>query len=132
MADTIDQIRKLLALALNNPNEEEARSAAMQAARLIEKHNVTMGGQAVTIPTREWQPPDTSVEDLLRAASKANGKEAPPAGHPNSVMITDNEMDDDFMRKRITLAWRAIQETRKKLEMDIYHFEQRTGKRWER
>lgn len=47
-------------------------------------------------------------------------------------MITDNEMDDDFMRKRITLAWRAIQETRKKLEMDIYHFEQRTGKRWER
>lgn len=36
MADELDKIRKLMALALNNPNAEEARSAALKAVQLIQ------------------------------------------------------------------------------------------------
>lgn len=38
----LDRIDKLIALATNNPNEEEARTAAMQAVKLIREHSCSI------------------------------------------------------------------------------------------
>jgi hypothetical protein len=42
MADLLDRIRKLMALALKNPNHAEASSAALKAVALIDAHHVTL------------------------------------------------------------------------------------------
>lgn len=49
-------IEKLMRLALNNPNDEEARSAAMKCLRLMAEHNAT-----ITLP----QPMPTSSQSNL-------------------------------------------------------------------
>nr|DAH85023.1 MAG TPA: Protein of unknown function (DUF2786) [Bacteriophage sp.] len=38
----IEKIRKCLALAANNPSEEEAKAAALQAQKLLAKYNISM------------------------------------------------------------------------------------------
>lgn len=38
----IEKIRKCLALASNNPSEEEAKAAALQAQKLLAKYNISM------------------------------------------------------------------------------------------
>lgn len=38
----IEKIRKCLALAQNNPSEEEAKAAALQAQKLLAKYNISM------------------------------------------------------------------------------------------
>ena len=38
----IEKIRKCLALANNNPSEEEAKAAALQAQKLLAKYNISM------------------------------------------------------------------------------------------
>ena len=38
----IERIRKCLALAANNPSEEEAKAAALQAQKLLAKYNISM------------------------------------------------------------------------------------------
>ena len=61
----VERVRALLRLAANNPNEEEARSAAVHAARLIATHKLTVtdadpdtaeGSRRVPFqaPTRVW------------------------------------------------------------------------------
>lgn len=40
MADPLDLAKKLMALALNNPNEQEARSAALKAVQVIHEHKL--------------------------------------------------------------------------------------------
>lgn len=42
MANILDRIEKLVALALNNPNEEEARSAALKALQMMREHKATI------------------------------------------------------------------------------------------
>lgn len=41
MSDVMDKIRKLLALASNNPNSEEAMQAALKAQRLMYEHGIS-------------------------------------------------------------------------------------------
>lgn len=128
MADDIDKLRKLLALALHaNTPEEEARTAAMQACKLIEDHEIQMGGQRVTMPQpKKWSAPDTDVwndiMDTVHKQQRAQGEqqEEGPAG-PDGVkpFETDYDIDDDFMRKRITIAWQAIRDERRNLEYFI-------------
>lgn len=38
----IEKIRKCLVLANNNPSEEEAKAAALQAQKLLAKYNISM------------------------------------------------------------------------------------------
>src|SRR5437016_6280376 len=38
--EVIDRVQKLIALALNNPNAEESRSAALAAVRMIDEHKL--------------------------------------------------------------------------------------------
>ena len=42
MPDVLDRIQNLLALAVDNPEGEEARSAAVMAAKLIRQHGVRL------------------------------------------------------------------------------------------
>lgn len=59
MADTLDRINKLIALALNNPNEEEARSAAMAAVKSIRENSIVLSEKptAPTFTTPTFQRP---------------------------------------------------------------------------
>jgi hypothetical protein len=45
-----DRIRKLLALASNNPHEGEASSAAAMAVRLMAEHNISAADVAASAP----------------------------------------------------------------------------------
>lgn len=58
MADALDKIRKLKALALRNPNAEEARSAALKVCQLLDEHGVVLSlpARAQTVQ-REWYEP---------------------------------------------------------------------------
>lgn len=77
MRDVLSQITKLLALA-ESPAEEEARSAAMQAVRLIKKHKIElrMPGGAAAASANPFNvpfdspfdgpiPPNGSVSEFL-------------------------------------------------------------------
>lgn len=64
MTDTVDIIHKLLKLATNNPNEQEAHSAALRAARLIEQHAIVL-----TLPERPC--PSYTAERQARADAEA-------------------------------------------------------------
>lgn len=133
MTTPIDKVRKLLALALNNSNIEEASAAALMAARLIEQHGFSVGGERVTMPQPEWSQPDsTIIEDIISAANREKAAEASqtqgsPAGSGGlKAHIPDTDLDGDFMRQRVIFAWRSIREQRKVLEREIENYERRT------
>lgn len=130
MADRNTQIRKLIALALNNPNEQEAAAAAMKAVRMI--------GAGGDIPTPISSATKTYVRDEEFEAfwDRMNNPDVSaddyPAGGPTDLKAAavDTELDDDFMRKRITRAWRAIRKERKILEGEIDRYERNTRQRY--
>ena len=64
MADIIDRLHKILAMA-ESPVEEEARTAAIMAVRLIKKHNVQLS------------MPGRNTEDLFE-----HFRRPPPAAKP--------------------------------------------------
>ena len=70
-----DKVRKLLALANNNANAEEAASAATMAAALLAEHNLTMAQVEAAaddarisneLETRNWS------RDMCHALAKLN------------------------------------------------------------
>src|SRR6516162_7865398 len=71
-----DKVRKLLALANNNANAEEAASAAAMAAALLAEHNLTMAQVEATadddarasneFETRNWS------RDMCHALARLN------------------------------------------------------------
>lgn len=138
----IEKVRKLLALALNNPNIEEAMAAALMAAQLIEKNNFTVGGETVTIPHKNWEAPEEDViGDILKAAGKASGYAVPeqeqwqgaPAGPAGmKAHIPDTDLDDDLFRNRVIFAWRSIRQQRAVLEREIKEYEKATGRKYPR
>jgi hypothetical protein len=79
----INKINKLMALALNNPSEEEARSAALKAVRLIAEHKAVVSLPAPKQPLSAWwsQPPPNNtidyaaVQDAMRRAYAAACKQ---------------------------------------------------------
>lgn len=78
MADVLDRIQKLLALA-TSPNENEARVAALQAATLIRKHGVVLH-----LPNQEPAPnpePPTSAPEPFAARAVRSKKLKDRYGH---------------------------------------------------
>lgn len=77
MSDDIKaRMEKLINLALKNPNEEEARSAALKALRLINQHCViSMKGAAQPVPRRPVgsasQAAYVAQQDALRHQQQA-------------------------------------------------------------
>lgn len=142
---TIDIVKKLMELALHNPNEEEARSAAMQAIKLIDRHSLPVGDNVIHRPTADWVPPPPdfyeTVADILRGQGKDPDKEADaynqpyqgpeagiPLGQTAGLTFKEQELEDSksAFARQVVVAWRAIRETRAKLQSEIYEWEQRT------
>lgn len=67
-AKVLDRVQKLLRLAANNPNEEEARTAAMQAVKLIANHKLAVTcAQPVTPPHVPMPPYQSPNEQWYQA-----------------------------------------------------------------
>lgn len=140
--DIIDKFQKLVALAMDtNPNTiEEQRTAAMRAVALLVEHNLTVGGK----PAMQFEPMNTKKTWAPDAEFDAfwakMGNEAQQPDHEGATSgktglvraVIDTDLDDDFMRKRIKTAWRALQRERARLKTWIYDAEQRVGKRYPR
>lgn len=134
----IERIQNLMALALNNPSEEEARSAAMQVVKLIEENKLNLGGvPAMHINTSKAYKPDADFDstfsDLTKptdAQEEYQGGSAGEAGLKLADVIAD--LDDDFMRKKVTRAWRALRDERKKLEGEIHRYELESRRKYPR
>lgn len=74
----LDKIRKLIALATNNPNEEEARSAALKAIQLMVEHDVDITLPAVAAPSPSPPPfayGAPSRDDLMREVLRHMGEQ---------------------------------------------------------
>lgn len=152
MADTLDRVQKLIALALNNPDEEEARSAAMKAVSLIVAANFsiegTTAGPNVSATRRAWRPDaefdafwdemDQQQHQGFRSQDDMDREGYEPQNYRQQgaeglkAAVVDTDIDDDFMRKRVKAAWRAIQRERARLKTEIYNFEQRYRTRYPR
>ena len=126
--ETIDTIRKLLRLATNNPNETEARAAALKAAQLIIDNDVPLGQTEIRIGKTTLTPEEhQEFTDTLSALMRMdNPDEFKPA-----VVYPTTEIDDEFMRKRIIEAWREIRTQRQRLASEIRRYEQQSGRRFE-
>lgn len=143
---TIDIVQKLMALALNNPNEEEARSAAMQAIRLIDKFSLPVGDNVIHRSDKEWVPPPPdfyeTVSDIFKGGgtnpdAEANAYDqpyagAPPKGQQAGLRAVENDLIDQksAFAAQIVRAWRAIREARRALAGEFYRWEQRNGHRF--
>jgi protein required for attachment to host cells len=127
MAETIDIIHKLMALAMNNPNEEEARSAAYRAVAMLTEHEIPIGGKTTAAKTPAMTPEEqTEFKDILAGlARRDNPDEFRPASY-----YTTTEIDDEFMKKRIIAAWRQIREMRAQLTSEIQRYERETHRKF--
>lgn len=126
--DTIDKIQKLMALALNNPNEEESLRAAYRAVALLVEHQVPIGkAQKIVERKATVLTPEEKAEfgDVLSSLARTNPDEFKPATY-----YATTEIDDEFMKKRVILAWRKIREQRAILESEIRRYESETGRRF--
>lgn len=124
--DTTDIIRKLMALALNNPSLEEAQSAALKAVQLIEKHSIPVG-DSIPLKDKRWVPPEPDFMDLVNDI--LGGKKPNPDEQGPLVMSEDTDLEDQAtaFRKQVVLAWRAIRAERKKLEGEWHNLRKRRG-----
>jgi hypothetical protein len=75
MADALDTVNKLMALALNNPNVEEARSAALKAVQMIREHKLVVarqGGLQYLAPAGNQQSAyDMFTQQMYEQAQRA-------------------------------------------------------------
>jgi hypothetical protein len=100
-------------------------SAALKAVNLIVEKEVTLGGKQAMgfqqASKKAWAA-DPEFDAFWQKMNQPTGDpEAPWEGQssgPNELKVAavDTDLDDDFMRKRITYAWRAIRRERARLE----------------
>lgn len=129
MAEPLEIIHKLIALALHNPNEEEARSAAYRAVEMIMEHQIPIGGKTAVnrAPTLTPEEQGEFQEILSALMTRKN-----PDGFTPSTYHQDFDIDDGFMKKRIIDAWRKLREERKRFEAEIHVYEMQTHRKFER
>lgn len=130
MNDTLEIINKLMRLALNNPSHEEASAAALRAVELINKYQVPVGDIIPDRPlTYQAPPPDfaQAVADIFndqkRTSTDGHQHNGPLSDQPGLVFSGGTETEQgNPIQRQIILAWRAIRESRKKLEAEWYRF----------
>lgn len=133
MATDLDLIRKLIKLALHNPNEAEAHAAALKACELLEDAPVLAEGKSIPL-NKTYKPDpefDATVEELFKRA-KDSMKSTNPDEFKPERMAPDTDIDDDFMRQRIKKAWQRIRDERANLNAEIHHYEVRTHMKFRR
>lgn len=68
----IEKIRKCLALANNNPSEEEAKAAALQAQKLLAKYNISMVDvEGLEQEDEEIVEEDVWFSDIVKGTARA-------------------------------------------------------------
>lgn len=136
---TIDTVKKLMELALHNPNEAEAASAAMMAVRLIDKFSLPVGDNIIHRSDKEWVAPPSEFYDTVADIFTGHVGKNPDADPytngaqvPGGLMAPDNDLDtkQGAFAAQIVRAWRAIREARKALAGEFYRWEQRNGRRF--
>lgn len=141
---TIDIVKKLMELALHNPNPEEARSAAMKAIQLIDKFDLPVGDNVIHRPSKDWVPPDAdfmhTVDDIFSGKKEWANPDAKATEYdenrgsqvPGALAAPERELEDQqsAFRKQVIRAWRAIRETRVKLQAEISTYERETHRRF--
>lgn len=139
MANTVELIQKLIELALHNPSEEEARSAAMHACRLIDRDKIPVGDMVINVdPSRVWVPPDPDFMQTVADIFEKGGVQPDESPIPESqagtggLSIQSRELEDQVtaFRNQVVRAWRAIRETRVKLQGEIYRYERETMRKF--
>lgn len=152
-ASTIETVRRLLELAGNTPTNDtpeyqrERESAALKAAQLIIRFSLPVGDNVIHRSDKEWVPPPpdfyTTVADIFKGVQKDPDAEAtaydqpyagaPPPGQPAGLTTPETELQDQksAFAQQVVTAWRAIRETRKALQAEIYRFEQKTRTRFD-
>jgi hypothetical protein len=137
-------VQKLIALAVNNPNEEESKSAALKACTLIEQHQIPVGDNIVAKGQTIFNPdPDfmDMVSDIIKGANKSPDTEVEEKYHPDAPQSTpgeeklalpEQELEDrkSAFQRQIVVAWRAIRQSRKSLDAEIQRYEKETGRRF--
>lgn len=141
---TIEIVKKLMELALHNPNGEEARSAAVQAIRLIDKFNLPVGDNVINRPDKEWVPPDAdftkTVDDIFSGKKAWADPDAKATEYdenrgsqvPGALAAPERELEDQqsAFRRQVVRAWRAIRETRANLQSEIHAYEKESRRRF--
>lgn len=132
MSDINDIVRKLIALATNNPNEQEARLAALKACTLIMENNVQIGQKEAERATRGYNP--LSPEEEVEVADFFKQQQARATIDPDHKAINyrppDPDFDDGFMKRRILEGWRKLREERVKFQQEVDQYERQTGRRY--
>ena len=141
----MDMVEKLIRLATNNPNEEEAKLAALKACSLIQKFSIPLGADVVIVKDREWKPPSPDfmdmVEEILKGTRAAYNQQdevrdwepadvgGSPAAPSQALMIQDRELfnREDAFRAQMSRAWRAIREERRRIEAWVHNFRVKEG-----
>lgn len=141
---TIEIVKKLMELALHNPNPEEARSAAMKAIQLIDKFDLPVGDNVIHRPSKDWVPPDAdfmhTVDDIFSGKKAWANPDATAAEYdenrgsqvPGALAMPERELEDQqsAFRRQVVRAWRAIRETRVTLQSQIHEYEVRSGRKF--
>lgn len=139
-------MRRLLELAGNTPTNDtpeyqrERESAALKAAQLIIRFSLPVGDNVIHRSDKEWTPPPpdfyTTVADIFKGEAKDPDAEAtaydqpyagaPPKGQQAGLTMPENDLIDQksAFAAQVVRAWRAIRDTRKALQAEIYRFEQ--------
>lgn len=114
--DTTDLIHKLISLATNNPNEAEASAAALKAVQLIKENGIKVGVAApIKGPRKAWTQAEQAdfAETLQALMNQPNPDDFIP-----EVTYPSFDIDDGFMKQRITEAWRKIRRYRQVVETE--------------
>ncbi len=142
---TIETVKKLIELALHNPNEAEAMSAAMMAVRLIDKFSLPVGDNIIHRSDKDWVPPPPdfyeTVSDIFKGGvdpdAEAEAYTRPysgptPSGQQAGLAHVEHELIDQksAFAAQIVRAWRAIREARKALGGEFYRWEQAHQRRF--
>lgn len=142
MAETIDIIEKLIQLALNNPNENEAMLAAMKVVRLLDKFQIPIGANVTILREADlkWTPPSQdfmdTVEDILKNKRDYNPDASPMRDRPQSahggLTIQNRDIVDqqEAWRTRMVDAWRALREERLRFQSEVQRYERETHRKF--
>ena len=128
MATVVDVIEKLIQLALHNPSEIEAASAAMKVVRLLDSHQVPIGANIVIArDVQDYTPPtaeeNATIEELLKKKGQDPDKNWSTEytgrhheGKEKGLITQDNSPQTaaDAFRPRLGDAWGAVRGERQR------------------
>lgn len=116
MSDTPrERVEKLMRLALKNPNVEEARSAAMKAVELIDRHKL-LDAAPPFVPTPPVVPSPSDIEEAGRQYMWQRNARADRWTRPRAA----DRWDYDFARDEFVRRTDGVAVTRAQIDARPY------------